>query len=82
MYFTNGFYLYPKYLKLNLMAHYCNFAGKGEPAAALPPSGVAAGGLPPGRGVAGPSRRLNLNRQCGSAALDVVLNILDRNKNS
>jgi len=30
---------------------------------------------------AGPSRRLNLDRQCGSAALDVVLNILDRNKN-
>jgi hypothetical protein len=43
MYFTNDFYLYPKYLKPYLMAHYCKFAGKGS----LPPPCRAAGPLPP-----------------------------------
>jgi hypothetical protein len=40
MYFTNGFYLYRKYLKPHLMAHCCNFA---EPAAPLPGGRGAAG---------------------------------------
>ena len=40
MYFINGFYLYPKYLKPHLMAHCCNFAGRGS----LPPPCRPAGG--------------------------------------
>ena len=36
----NDFYLYPKYLKPHLMAHCCNFAGRG----CLPPPCRPAGG--------------------------------------
>ena len=42
------------------------------------------GGRPGSRPAVGrqaPPPKLNLERQCGSAALDVVLDILDRNKN-
>ena len=44
-----------------------------------PPPGGGAVGQAAGRQA--PPPKLNLERQCGSAALDVVLDILDRNKN-